>query len=246
LEKLAAANGLKHEHAHDALSDVFATIAVAQLIRERQGKLFEYLLRYRNKAAILALLASGEALVWTDNRVRHPSKTTVIVPRATDKTGRVEAIDARTGEVVWLRANRCPTLAPLSVLTDENWRSLEIEPEAVYKAAAVDDLTLILEAPPAFREGPRSSGASEYTLETVDGALYDGFLSDQDKRLCALVRRTEADDLADLQPEFTDERLGPLLLLYKARNFPASLAADEAAAYESFAAAKRARLAVCT
>lgn len=42
LEDLARANGLLHEAAHDALSDVRATIALARLIREKQPKLFDF------------------------------------------------------------------------------------------------------------------------------------------------------------------------------------------------------------
>jgi exodeoxyribonuclease-1 len=42
LEDLARANGLLHEAAHDALSDVRATIALARLIRDRQPKLFDF------------------------------------------------------------------------------------------------------------------------------------------------------------------------------------------------------------
>ncbi|MBJ7311830.1 exodeoxyribonuclease I [Rugamonas sp. CCM 8940] len=42
LEHLAAANGLLHESAHDALSDVRATIALARLIRQKQPKLFDF------------------------------------------------------------------------------------------------------------------------------------------------------------------------------------------------------------
>ena len=42
LEDLARANGLVHEAAHDALSDVRATIALARLIRDRQPKLFDF------------------------------------------------------------------------------------------------------------------------------------------------------------------------------------------------------------
>ncbi|WP_111656183.1 exodeoxyribonuclease I [Isoalcanivorax indicus] len=49
LERLTAENGLAHEAAHDALSDVTATIALARLIRERQPKLFEYALSMRFK-----------------------------------------------------------------------------------------------------------------------------------------------------------------------------------------------------
>ncbi len=42
LEHLASANGLLHEAAHDALSDVRATIALARLIRSAQPKLFDF------------------------------------------------------------------------------------------------------------------------------------------------------------------------------------------------------------
>jgi exodeoxyribonuclease-1 len=49
LEKLSAANGLLHESAHDALSDVRATIAMARLLRERQPKLFDFCLQLRKK-----------------------------------------------------------------------------------------------------------------------------------------------------------------------------------------------------
>jgi hypothetical protein len=42
LEHLTAANGLSHESAHDALSDVRATLALARLIREKQPKLFDF------------------------------------------------------------------------------------------------------------------------------------------------------------------------------------------------------------
>ena len=52
LEQLTAANGLAHEAAHDALSDVRATIALARLVRERQPKLFDFCLKLRKKEAV--------------------------------------------------------------------------------------------------------------------------------------------------------------------------------------------------
>ena len=50
LERLTAANGLAHAQAHDALSDVDATIALAALLRSRQPKLFAHALALRHKA----------------------------------------------------------------------------------------------------------------------------------------------------------------------------------------------------
>ncbi len=56
LEELTAANGIAHEAAHDALSDVYATIAMARLIRQRQPRLYAYVLEHRSKQAVLRLL----------------------------------------------------------------------------------------------------------------------------------------------------------------------------------------------
>lgn len=54
LEHLSAANGLSHDAAHDALSDVRATIALARLIRDKQPKLFEFCLGLRKKERVAA------------------------------------------------------------------------------------------------------------------------------------------------------------------------------------------------
>ena len=53
LQDLTKANSIQHEGAHDAMSDVYATIAVAKLIKERQPKLFDYLFTLRNKRKVL-------------------------------------------------------------------------------------------------------------------------------------------------------------------------------------------------
>ena len=59
LEHLSAANGLAHESAHDALSDVRATIALARLIRSQQPRLFDFCLKLRKKEAVWAEIGQG-------------------------------------------------------------------------------------------------------------------------------------------------------------------------------------------
>jgi exodeoxyribonuclease-1 len=49
LEHLSAANGLAHEAAHDALSDVRATVALARLIRTNNPRLFDFCLSLHKK-----------------------------------------------------------------------------------------------------------------------------------------------------------------------------------------------------
>ncbi len=56
LEHLSKANGLVHEAAHDALSDVRATIALARLIRQHNPKLFDFALALHKKDRVAAEL----------------------------------------------------------------------------------------------------------------------------------------------------------------------------------------------
>lgn len=80
LELLSAINKLEHANAHDALSDVNATIDVARLIKKKQPRLFDYLLNHRGKNKIAPLITSGRPFVYTSGR--YPSeweKTTIAV-----------------------------------------------------------------------------------------------------------------------------------------------------------------------
>jgi exodeoxyribonuclease-1 len=56
LTDLTAANGLTHEAAHDALSDVRATIALARLIRTAQPRLFDFCFGLHKKDRVAAEL----------------------------------------------------------------------------------------------------------------------------------------------------------------------------------------------
>lgn len=56
LELITKANGISHEAAHDALSDVYATIAVAKLIKEKQPRLYDYVFSNKQKHQVANLL----------------------------------------------------------------------------------------------------------------------------------------------------------------------------------------------
>lgn len=60
LENLTKANGIAHENAHDAMSDVYATIAMAKLIKQKQPKLFDFFLQHRHKKALEEMIDVGE------------------------------------------------------------------------------------------------------------------------------------------------------------------------------------------
>ena len=157
LELLTSLNGLDHKAAHDALSDVYATIAVARLIRSKQPKLFDYLLSMRGKKEIASLVEAGQPIVYTSGKYAGEfEKTTVAVYLADHprKKGALvydlrhdptEFLALSAGELVsrwqWtrdesapkrlpvktLQYNRCPAVAPLGVLDADSRTRLSLD-----------------------------------------------------------------------------------------------------------------------
>ena len=98
LELLTKLNGLSHEHAHDALSDVFATMAVAKMIYKKQPKLFEYLLKMRDKNEVKKLvnLDNKQPFVYVSGRyATEYNKATVAFPLTSGRNGNVLVFDLR-------------------------------------------------------------------------------------------------------------------------------------------------------
>lgn len=56
LEDLTRANGIDHGQAHDAMADVYATIAIAKLVKTQQPKLYDYAFNLRRKQAVQQLI----------------------------------------------------------------------------------------------------------------------------------------------------------------------------------------------
>lgn len=90
LEYISAVNKLEHVDAHEAMSDVKASIALARLLKQKQPKLFDFLLNIRGKQKVAPLVSSREPVIYTSGR--YPSefnKTTVavMVAEKKDKSG---------------------------------------------------------------------------------------------------------------------------------------------------------------
>lgn len=135
-----------------------------------------------------------------------------------------------------LQYNRAPAVAPLGVLSGQGgWEAIGLTEATITK-----NRTLLL-ANPTFAENIRSlfENKQEYKKSAdPEAQLYDSFVPDVDKIRIETVRQADNQKLADFHPAFTDERLPELLLHYKARNFPGSLAEDEVLAWEKWRAAR--------
>lgn len=260
LELLTDLNKLEHSHAHDALSDVFATIEVAKMIQQKNQKLFEYLLKIRSKKEVDSLVSKGVPFVYSSGRYSsefnyttaatvlgaHPEKQGAYLvydlrfdpEEYSDKSidELEEMFNNQYGEgakrfpVKIMHNNKCPALAPLNVVTEKNWKDIQLEKTTVeqnyLKLAANENLKLkIIEL---FRRNQQQIQTRFISDEqTVDEQLYDGFFDRGDKNKMRVVRAAEVDDLVDLSFDFDDSRLRSLLILYKARQYPASMNESE-------------------
>lgn len=256
LERLTQANGLDHGQAHDALSDVRATIALARLIRDRQPRLFHYLFQLRRKPAVLDQVRLLEPLVHVSGRFsaqRH--FLSIVLPLAWHPRNRNALIVCdlqRDSAMLWeepaavlrehlytrhdalpsgaspvplklVQVNRCPVLAPLSVLRPADIERLDIDLKQCEERAAH-----LRERKTNWAGKLADIFYQDSSLGSVDPEqqLYEGFLADRDRQLCEEVRSCAAEQLTARNWMFADSRLPELLFRYRARNFPDCL--DEA------------------
>jgi exodeoxyribonuclease-1 len=94
LEELSKANGLLHESAHDALSDVYATIALARLIKERQPRLYDHYFSMREKARALREMdvALRDPFIFVTSGAPEHGGLRIMMPIAVHPTNKNEVI----------------------------------------------------------------------------------------------------------------------------------------------------------
>ncbi len=99
LSDLSAANALPHRHAHAALSDVEATLALARLLRARQPRLFDFALDLRRKTRVFELLDWQQRTPVVHVSQRFPAQRgclAIVVPLAIhpSQSGKIIVVDA--------------------------------------------------------------------------------------------------------------------------------------------------------
>jgi exodeoxyribonuclease-1 len=124
-----------------------------------------------------------------------------------------------------VHANRSPALAPLSVLraTDTSRISLDVERSLLHLERLRSASGLAEKVRQVFSRDAQPAAATD-----TDIALYDCFLSDDDRPLLRAVRETPPEQLGSRPFAFKDARCVDLLFRYRARNWPHTLNADEA------------------
>ncbi|MGC3961924.1 MAG: exodeoxyribonuclease I [Rhodocyclaceae bacterium] len=255
LEHLTAANGLAHESAHDAVSDVRATIALARLIRTRQPRLFDFCASLRKKDRVQAEIGSSPrpllhvsgmygaerghlAVVWP--LAWHPTnRNELIVWDLAHSPEELFALDVDTiRQRMFTRAADLPegvTRLPIksihinkSPIVISNLRTLDPARAERWQI----DLEQSQRHAGAFAHAPQLDWAAIYArpamdIPDVDEDLYGGFIGNGDRRTLNRLREMDGTALASARLNFEDERLEELVFRYRARNFPETLSDDD-------------------
>jgi exodeoxyribonuclease-1 len=266
LEYLTKVNKLDHSHAHDALNDVLATLAVARLIKEKQPKLFDYLLKIRDKHEVGKVVNALQPFVYTSGKYSSDYEKTTVVAKLADhpqKQG-VLVYDLRFDPTPFMKMdvsqlveawkwvkdsteprlpiksllfNRCPAVAPTSVLDDASWQRLKLDNKVITenfkKLQSSHDFVGRVYKALEQMDKVQQMRFLEDEID-VDARLYDGFVPDGDKNKMSVVRAASAEELKSLGLQFKDERLQALVPLYKARNYPGSLSDEERIWWEKY------------
>ena len=131
--------------------------------------------------------------------------------------------------------NKCPVVAPLNVLRDQDKERLQWQQHR-YEAHA--QLLIDNQALWQPKLAKLYEGESFAPMTDPEQQLYDGFIGDRDRRLCEQVRHSAPEELAVLSSAFADARLPELLFRYRARNFPSSLSESERQRWSRFCKAR--------
>lgn len=251
LEELTRANGIDHGQAHDAMSDVHATIGMARLLKAKQPRLFEYYYDMRQKKSVKELLeplgarlcVHVSAMYGKDRSnvapvisiTRHPGNTNTIV--VADLGEDIESLlDWSEDEIRQrlfvprgetraplreVKINRSPFVAPFEVLTDENIQALGLSKKII------KERWRRLKQPAIAQKIRRAYVQDAMPREKdPDAALYSAFLQEEDKaRANHLNQEVAQGRWSDM--DFRDSRLPVLAARMKARSFPQLMTPDE-------------------
>lgn len=257
LEHLTVANGIGHEAAHDALSDVHATIAVAKLIKDKQPALYDHIYQLRSKKNVAALIdlinrkpllhissmfpaENGCAAIVAPLAMHPVNKNAVIVCNlSVDPTPLINLSAEDIAEKLYTRTDdlaegeaRLPLklihLNKCPVLT-----TVKLLDDAAAQRLAIDKTLCeqhwrILSQVDLTQKLQQVYASSNFKASPdPEQQLYDGFLKDADKRTSEQVRRASAEQMTSQNFVFEDPRLTTLYFRYRARYFPQTLSAAE-------------------
>lgn len=132
-----------------------------------------------------------------------------------------------------VQINKCPILAPFSVLRPADMERLQFDLAAVWRR-----VRQLLDQRATWQPKVQALYAEASGLvaqeQEAEARLYDGFIAAEERQLCDQVHQCPAEQLGSRAWPFRDERHPELFFRYRARNFPELLTAEEEARWRQF------------
>ncbi|MGI6612737.1 MAG: exodeoxyribonuclease I [Candidatus Nanosyncoccaceae bacterium] len=157
--------------------------------------------------------------------------------KSDDKNGDTE-VNERRVYFKTLRYNRCPAVAPMSVLRKEDYARLKLDSAVIKQRVEVlrnnPKLIQNIKILADLKERQIEQKFADESPAPAEERLYDAFLDDPDKRRVQEISQLSSNELRDYRVEFSDERLPEMFLGYKARSFPRSLSEAEVLKWEKW------------
>lgn len=267
LTDLTAANGLAHERAHDALSDVEATIGLARLLKAAQPRLWDYALSMRDKQKVLKLLdvANHPVLVHTSQKIgSQRGNIGLFTPLAQHPKNPKEilCVDVMQDPTPWLHLEAEGLRAAIFSPKQEG---VESQPRLRLKGIAINRVPMlaglnVLTPETCQRWSLCPDTAQRHRdawvkvrvniaakLQQVFSVDYPAHADPEAALYAGFLSRKDERTRAEVlktPPEaladlqFDDERYQALLFRYRARHFPHTLKADEQAQWRAWRAQK--------
>lgn len=131
-----------------------------------------------------------------------------------------------------LQYNRCPAVAPLGVLSqNEGWDRIGLSEEVITRHLKLirENRELLARIEEVLSRQPEYPSAPD-----SEGKLYDGFVEPRDKLRAETVRNASPEELAKTDIKFNDPRLSDMYPRYKVRNLPRIASDSDRQAYEQY------------
>lgn len=225
LDMLAPANGFAHEHAHDALADVEATIYMARLIRDRAPAVWDSLMPLVDKAGVQARVLSGRPLCLVEYHMGRPSVRPVVgcgqssdnptklgvfdltkdpgPIQGMDVDGLVTAMQGPDRAIRIVTSNRMPAVVDIALAPELGTPRDEIARRAS-QIAQDNQFALRVGQALAQRYPPWPAA------EVVEARIYEGFPSRADEARMQAFHAVSWPKRAELAENFEDGRLREL------------------------------------
>lgn len=262
LEDLSRANHIEHGQAHDATADVYATIAIARLLRKHQPRLWQWALSLRDRYQVEELLHARQPLIHASARfaARHGGVALVLPlgdhPRIRNQHV-VFDLSHSPAQFLQLPLNELKDylytpsadlpegMQRIPVKTIKTNRAPVLAPMATLRGVDTQRIQLDLDAALKHAEELQQCEDMDQRLQALfasdpwpaandpEAALYEGFIENHDRRVLNDFHYRPVRDWAELEKQLSDPRLPEIMFRTRARNFPDTLSVEEEQRWEA-------------